>query len=67
MLRMKHRKLKITLLSLMLAGTVLAMITDQAVGSCCGSRESASIEIWWWLALATEIALLVYVISKKPN
>lgn len=64
---MRHKKLKIVLLSLLLSGTSLAMIADQAVGSCCGSRESVDIEIWWWVAIAAEIILLVYIAKKKTN
>ncbi len=64
---MKHKKLKLVFLSLILIGTVLAMIADQAVGSCCGATESANIEIGWIFAIAAEIALLVFVAWKSTH
>jgi hypothetical protein len=64
---MKHRKLKLALVSLLLAGTVLAMIADQAAGSCCGARESSNIEIGWWAAIAIEATLLVYIAKRISN
>ncbi len=64
---MNHKKLKIGFLSLLLAGTVFALVADQAVGSCCGASESANIEIWWWMAIAIEITFLAYVAKIRSN
>ncbi len=62
---MKHKKIIIGLLGLVLTGTVLLMLADQAVGSCCGASEQAKIEVWWWLIIGLQIGALYYVYKRK--
>jgi predicted CDP-diglyceride synthetase/phosphatidate cytidylyltransferase len=64
----KKTKLALSIVSgIAIIGTLIAMVADQAVGSCCGSRESANIEPWWWIALVVEIVVLVYVLTRKSR
>jgi hypothetical protein len=60
----KYKKVLLIIISIAIIVTILAMLADQAVGSCCGSSESANIEAWWWVAIFAELFALIYI-SKK--